>query len=77
MSNFVNNNYISIELNQIRYDLSLIYAKEKLRALLNSKCSPDVNVPKYLLDTFSEGYNYYCNLYEDCFLKQIDITYED
>lgn len=77
MNHFVNHSYTTIELNQIRYDLSLIYAKEKLREALDKGYLSDSGEAKYLLDMFSKCYNHYCNMDNDCLLKQIDITRED
>lgn len=87
MAHFISNDYSTIDLNKVRYDLSLIYAKEKLREALSNgsvpNYAPDIAHPKYLdeaqylINMFGACFSEYCTTDNDAILKQIDPTYED
>ena len=75
-----------IDLNKVRYDLALIYAKEKFFHALNLNRIPNntPNIPHpaeldeadYLMDQFEFAIGYYANIDDECLLKSLDFTYE-
>ena len=52
MAHFISNDYSTIDLNKVRYDLSLIYAKEKLREALSNGSVPNYT-PRYCTSQIS------------------------
>ena len=75
-----------IDLNKIRYDLALIYAKEKFAHALHLNQipneSPDLPHParldeaNYLMDQFEFALNCYLNTNDESLMKNLDFTYE-
>lgn len=76
----------AIDLNQVRYDLALIYAKEKFRHALEHNTIPDdcpeiqhpryLDEAQYLLNEFECALSEYQNRDDDQLLKELDFTYE-
>lgn len=77
----------TIDLNQVRYDLALLYAKEKFRYALEHNSIPDdcpeAPHPKYLdetqflLNEFECALSEYQNRDDKQLLKTLDFTYEE
>lgn len=75
-----------IDLNKVRYDLALIYAKEKFaHALsLNPDSDQTQNIPHpkkldeadYLMEQFEFAINHYANTDDEMLLKNLDFTHE-
>lgn len=75
-----------IDLNKVRYDLALIYAKEKFAHALNLSQNSDqasniyhpakLDEADYLMEQFEFAINYYSNTDDKMLLKNLDFTYE-
>lgn len=75
-----------IDLSKVRYDLALIYAKEKFAHALNSNQdlnkTPNLPHPEeldevdYLMERFEFAINYYSNTDDKMLVKNLDSTHE-
>ena len=64
----------SINLNKLRYDLSIIYTKHKYEQNTYDDTSPQC--VDNLVDIFGEAYQQLCNIEDEYLIKAIDFTYE-
>ena len=74
-----------VDLNQVRYDLALIYAREKFATALRYETIPIANPKrsrpepadetKYLMDQFNIAMHHYTNADEKSQLENLDPTY--
>ncbi len=80
-------NQVSVDLDKLKYDLALIYAKEKLHQALcdgniieqdaTSKAISHYNEIDFLTESFSFAIQYLANNPDDQFISQLDILYKN
>lgn len=69
----------SIDLDKLRYDLAMVYAKRKFNEieLGEHTTAPDyVEYMDTLLECFGNAYQELCELDEDFFINKLDFTHE-
>lgn len=80
MSNiYVDSNGNSIDLDKLKYDLAMIYAKRKFNDIDLSQPTEAPDYMEYmdtLLEYFGSAYQELCNYHEDYIINAIDFTHE-